>query len=41
MDKIDNEAAYELTKVFPVTPDKVFNAFINETTLKNMGSIRH
>lgn len=34
MDPINYNTAYELSKVFPVTPEKLFNAFLSETTLQ-------
>jgi hypothetical protein len=39
MDIIDTNTAYELSKVFPVTQDKLFNAFLSETTLKKIWGV--
>jgi uncharacterized protein YndB with AHSA1/START domain len=39
MDATDNNTAYELSKVFPVTQEKLFNAFIDEMTLKKIWGV--
>jgi hypothetical protein len=39
METIDNNTAYELSKVFPVTPEKLFNAFLSETTLQKIWGV--
>ena len=39
MNTIDHNTAYELSKVFPVTQEKLFNAFIDETTLKKIWGV--
>ena len=39
MTKFDDSTAYELSKVFTVTPDKLFNSFINEETLKKIWGV--
>jgi uncharacterized protein YndB with AHSA1/START domain len=39
MDASDDSTAYELSKIFPVTQEKLYNAFIDETTLKNIWGV--
>lgn len=39
MNKSDTTKAYELSRVFATSPDKVFNTFIDETTLKKIWGV--
>jgi uncharacterized protein YndB with AHSA1/START domain len=39
MGTFDNNTAYELSKVFSVAPDKLFNAFLSEPTLKKIWGV--
>ena len=39
MDTINDNTAYELSKVFPVTQDKLFNAFLSEAMLKKIWGV--
>jgi len=39
MDSIDSNTSYELKKTFTVTPDKIFNAFIDESILKKIWGV--
>jgi uncharacterized protein YndB with AHSA1/START domain len=38
-DRINDNTAYELSRVFPVTLETLFNGFINEAILKNIWGV--